>query len=255
MEVFGHIVVSFTRGVTEHINPEEHEYTAVPSGYDLFARTGLEWYHHPVDELIYQEYSEREATLVNYIGTSSLNVRMIDACSTEENEETPCHQSDQDTEMAWKRLRPSALYTACKSMYIGILISVVTASIVGSLFMLISYLCYRFISNCELYPKYSIPVNVQWIRSISDVISCAFLYTWFFAGMLLLFRPYQLYGAKGKLILVICPCYFLDTFYRLVLQALGISHSKLSTLQKIPLNLIFFLSICCQAYLVTNHFW
>ena len=254
MEVFGHIVVSFTRGVTEHINTEEHEYTAVPSGYDLFARTGLEWYHHPVDELIYQEYSEREATLVNYIGTSSLNLRMINACSTEENEETPCHQSDQDTEMAWKRLRPSALYTACKSMYFGILISVVTASIVGSLFMLISYLCYRFISNCELYPKYSIPVNVQWIRSISDVISCAFLYTWFFVGMLLLFRPYQLYGAKGKLILVICLCYFLDTFYRLVLQALGISHSKLSTLQKIPLNLIFFLSICCQAYLVTNHF-
>ena len=254
MEVFGHIVVSFTRGVTEHINPEEPEHTAESFGYDLFERTGLEWYHHPVDELIYQEYSDREATLVNYIGTSSLNVRMIDACSTEENEETRCHQSDQDTEMAWKRLRPSALYTACKSMYIGVLISVVTASVVGSLYMLISYLCYRFINNCEFYPKDSIPLNVQWIRSISDVISCGFLYTWFFAGMLLLFRPYQIYGVKGKLILVICLCYLLDTSYRLALQVLGISRSKLSTPQKMPLNLIFFVSICCQAYLVTNHF-
>ena len=252
MEVFGHIVVSFTRGVTEHINPEDPEYTAL-FGYDPFESTGLEWYHRPVDELIYQEYSEREATLVNYIGIRSHNERVIDACSTEENEEIPGHQSDEDGRMAWKRLRPSALCTARKSMYIGVLISVVTASIVGSLYMLISYLCFTFINNCEFYPKDSIPENVQWIRSISDVISCLFLYTWFFACMLFLFRPYQLHGAKGKLILVICLCYLLDTSYRLALQALGISRSKLSTLQKIPLNLIFFLSTCCQAYLVTNH--
>ena len=252
MEVFGHIVVSFTRGVTEHINPEDPEYTAL-FGYDPFESTGLEWYHRPVDELIYQEYSEREATLVNYIGIRSHNERVIDACSTEENEEIPGHQSDEDGRMAWKRLRPSALCTARKSMYIGVLISVVTASIVGSLYMLISYLCFTFINNCEFYPKDSIPENVQWIRSISDVISCLFLYTWFFACMLFLFRPYQLYGAKGKLMLVICLCYLLDTSYRLALQALGISRSKLSTLQKIPLNLIFFLSACCQAYLVTNH--
>ena len=254
MEVLGHIVVRFTRGVTEHINPEEPEYTTASSGYDPFESTGLEWYHRPVDELIYQEYREREATLVNYIGTSSLHVRVIDACSTEdENEEIPWYQSDEDRAMAWKRLRPSALRTACKSMYIGVLISVLTAIVIGSLYILISYLCYRFVNNCEFYPKDSIPVKVQWMRSISDVISCAFLYTWFFVCMLFLFRPYQLSGVKGKLILVICICYLLDASYRLALQALGISRSKLSILEKIPLNLIFFLSVCWQAYLVANH--
>ena len=198
-------------------------------------------------------YSQREATLVNYIGTSSLKVRVIDACSTDENEETHCRQSDEDEAMAWKRLRASALRTACKSMYIGVLISVITAAIIGSLSMLISYLCHSFINNCEFHPKDSIPVKVQWMRSISDVISCGFLYTWFFACMLFLFRPYQIYGVKGKLILVICLCYLLDASYRLALQALGISRSKLSTLKKIPLDLIVFLSIFCQAYLVTNH--
>ena len=253
MELFGRIVVGFTRGVTEYINPEEPEHTAVSFGRNPFGSTGLEWHYHPVDELIYQEYSEREATLVNYIGTSRLNVRVIDACSTEEDEETHCPQSDEDRAMAWKQLRPSALRTACKSMYIGVLISVITAAVIGSLYMLISYLCYTFINTCEFYPKDSIPVKVQWMRSISDAISCSFLYTWYFACMLFLFRPYQLYGVKGKLILVSCLCYVLDTSYRLTLQALGISRSKLSTLQKIPLYLILFLSMCWQTCLVTNH--
>ena len=61
-------------------------------------------------------------------------------------------------------------------------------------------------------------------------------------------------GVKRKLILVACLAYFLDTTYRMVLQALGISHSKLSTLQKLPLNGLFLMSVCGQAYLVTNHF-
>jgi len=35
---------------------------------------------------------------------------------------------------------------------------------------------------------------------------------------------------------------------------LGISHSKLCTLQKLPLNVLFFMGVCWQAYLLTNHF-
>ena len=62
IEVFGHIVFSFTRGVTEHYNPEEPEYTAESFGYDPLQSTGREWYYLPVDELIYQEYSDREVT-------------------------------------------------------------------------------------------------------------------------------------------------------------------------------------------------
>ncbi len=61
-------------------------------------------------------------------------------------------------------------------------------------------------------------------------------------------------GVKRKLVLAACLVYFLDTCYRVALQALGISHSKLSGLQKIPLNALFVMAICWQAYFLTNHF-
>ena len=60
LELFGHIVFSFTRGVTEHYNPEEPEFTAESFGCCPLESTGREWYCHPVDELIYQQYSDRE---------------------------------------------------------------------------------------------------------------------------------------------------------------------------------------------------
>ena len=254
MEVFGHIVFSFTRGVAEYFNPEEPEFTAESFGYDPLESTGREWNCLPVDELIYQEYSDREITNLDYIASSRLDIRVLNACSPEENEETQEDQPDEDRAMAWKRHRPSALRTACKSMYIGALISLLTATIIGSVYVMISYLCYKIINSCEFYPKKSIPIKVQWTRSISDVISCAFLYMWFFTSILLLFRPYQLMGVKRKLLLVICLAYFLDTVYRVTLQALKISHSNLSTLQKIPLNAIFSIGVCWQVYLLTNHF-
>ncbi len=140
IEVFGHIVFSFTRGVTEHYNPEEPDFTAESFGYDPLQSTGREWNYLPVDELIYQEYSDREATSLDYLASNRLDVRVIDACSPEENEETQDDQQDEDRAMAWKRLRPSALRTVCKSMYIGALISVLTATIMGSVYMLITYL-------------------------------------------------------------------------------------------------------------------
>ena len=118
--------------------------------------------------------------------------------------------------------------------------------------MLISY--FKTASNCEFHLIRSIPVRVQGMRLISDAIACGFLYTSFFLVMLFLFRPHQLKGVKGKLILVACIAYFLDTTYRLVLQALRTSHSKLSTLQKIPLFVLYFTGVCWQAYLLTNHF-
>ena len=254
IELFGRIVFSFTRGVTEHYNPEEPEYTAESFGYDPLQSTGREWYYLPVDELIYQEYSDREVTSSDYLASSRLDVRVIDACSTEENEETREDEQDEDGTMAWKRLRPSALRAVCKSMYIGALISLLTATIIGSVYMTISYLCFKTVNNCEFHPKKSIPVKVQWMRSISDVILCAFLYIWFFELMLFLFRPYQLRGVKRKLILVCVVMYSLDTLYRVILQALRISYSNLSSVQKIPLNALFLTNACIQAYLITKHF-
>ncbi|KAL9956326.1 hypothetical protein ACROYT_G037791 [Oculina patagonica] len=253
MEVFGHIVFSFTRGVTEHFNPEEPEFTAEYFGYDPLQSTGREWYYLPVDELIYQEYSDREVTNLNYLASSHLNLKVLDACSPEENEETQEDQQDEDRAMAWKRLRPSALRTVCKSMYIGALISLLTATIIGSIYMLISYLSLETVA-CEFHPKKSIPIQVQWMRTIADVIRTAFLDLTFFICVLFASRSYQLMGIKRKMIFVYCLGYCLQALYLISLQALGISHSKPSNLQKIPIHLISIVSACWQVYLVTDHF-
>ena len=61
-EVVGQFLFSFTRGVTEHYNPEDPEFTAEFFGYDPLESTGREWHYQPVDELIYQEYSDRDST-------------------------------------------------------------------------------------------------------------------------------------------------------------------------------------------------
>ena len=255
IEVSGHIVFSFTRGVTEHYNPQEPaECRAESFGYDPLQSTGREWYYHPVDELIYQEYSDREATSLDYLASNHPDMRVINACSLEENEETQEDQQDEDRAIAWKRLRPSALRTACKSMYIGALISLLTAIIIGSVCLLISYLSNKTLNNCEFHPKKSIPLNVQWMRTISLVICCSFLHYSSFVIMLFLFRSYQLMGVKRKLMLVSCFGSCFQAFYIIALQALGISHSKPSSSQLIPSNVIAVISLCLQVYFVTNHF-
>ncbi|PFX13401.1 hypothetical protein AWC38_SpisGene22517 [Stylophora pistillata] len=113
IEVFGHIVVSFTRGVVEHYNPKETELTAESLGYNRLGSTGLEWNYLPVDELIYQEYSDGEVRTSDYQADISRNVTVIDACSLEENDEIETEQREEDRAMAWKRFRPSALRTVC----------------------------------------------------------------------------------------------------------------------------------------------
>ena len=87
LQVLAHFVFSFTRGVTDHYNPEEPEFTAESFGYNPLESTGREWYYHPVDELIYQEYSDREATSSDYLASSRLYVRVINACLPENKEE------------------------------------------------------------------------------------------------------------------------------------------------------------------------
>ena len=99
IEVFGHIVFRFTRSVTEQYNPEEPEFTAESFGYNPLQSTGREWYFKPVDELIYQEYNNREATSRDYLPSSTLNVRVIDAFSPYENKATQDDPGDEDTAM------------------------------------------------------------------------------------------------------------------------------------------------------------
>ena len=188
--------------------------------------TGREWYYYPVEELIFQEYSDREATSLDYLGSRSHYVMVIDACAPEENEERQGDQQDEDKAMAWKQHRPSALRTVCKSMYIGALISLLAAILVGAVYMLAVYLSFKTVQICQFHRRNSTSIQIQWIRSMSDVISCAFPFIWFFVLTLFLFRPFQLEGVKKKLLLVCFVIYTLDAIYRVVLQATGISHSE-----------------------------
>ena len=254
MEVLGNIVFRFTRQVTEHYNPQEPEYTAESFGYDPLQSTGREWYYHPVDELIYQEYSDREATSQDYLVSSRLDIRVTNACSTEENEETQEDQQDEDRAMAWKRLRPSAFRTVSQSMCTGALISLLTATIIGIVFVITLYLGYKTLFNCRYLPLKSIPIRVQRTITISDLIACGLFYACVIIHLLLLFRPYQLYGIKTKLILVCCVIFSLDASYRVVLQAIGKPFSHMPAFYRVPLYTFFMVNISLQSYLVTTSF-
>ena len=174
IELFGHIMFSFTRGVTKHNNPEESEFIAETFQYSppVLESTGREWYRHPVDELIYQQYSDREASSPDcYLGISRLNLRVTTYARWRKMKmkkwmkiET-WHGSDSD--------HPLSVYFS-QSMFIGRLISLLTAAIVGLLYILISYLCYKTLLNDQFQAQTSIPVQVQWIRTISGVITTFF---------------------------------------------------------------------------------
>ncbi|XP_067025037.1 uncharacterized protein [Acropora muricata] len=115
LEMVSHIVFSFTRGVTEHYNPDEPEFTPELFGYNSLesTRDRRAWNYFPVDEMIYQEYSDRQDTTLDYLPASGSRVRLNDASLPDENQRVQESQPlvEADTAMAWKRLRPSALAT------------------------------------------------------------------------------------------------------------------------------------------------
>jgi len=82
-EFFGHILIGFTRSVAEHYNFDESK-NHLDYALD---NTGKEWYSQPVVEVIYQEYSNGEATAQDYLRTKS-DAKVVDACSTEDSEQT-----------------------------------------------------------------------------------------------------------------------------------------------------------------------
>ena len=69
-------------------NPEEPEFTVESFGFDPLQSTGREWNYLPVDELIYQEYSDRGLTSLDYLAPICLNMTVIHASTQEENKET-----------------------------------------------------------------------------------------------------------------------------------------------------------------------
>ena len=179
---------------------------------------------------------------------------MTDACSTEQtDEETQEAHHNENESMAWKRLRPSALHTSFQSMYIGAWISLLMAIIVGTISTMVLYLPFETVHQCEFSPLNSTSIQMQWMRSVSDIIASAFMYIWFFLLVLFLFRPFQLTGIKRKLFLVCLITYSLDTVYRVALQASGISHSYISYPLRIPLTAFFFSNQCLQIYILTKY--
>ncbi|XP_068675401.1 uncharacterized protein [Montipora foliosa] len=259
IEVFGHIVFSFTRSVSEQYSPKDPDYSQETLEYSLLLlqNTGREWYAQPVDEIIYQEYSDKEVTVDDFLPAScTVKADSLNACSLGDSTEQGKNQEAAlDGAMSWKQLRPSVLQTMYKSTVIGASISLLSAIAIGMLFTVTSYLNYNTFLNCYFEQKTSISLKIQWMHVISDVISHFFLYIWVPLLALVLFRPYQLSGAKKKLFLCCMFMYFLDSLYRVTLQVLGISKSfPLSHEQVIPLDILFVASIFGHNYVLANHF-
>ena len=82
IEVFGHIIFSFTRSVSEQYSPKDSEYSQETLEYSLLQNTGREWYAQPVDKIIYQEYSNKEGTVDDFLPASCrVKAVFLDACS------------------------------------------------------------------------------------------------------------------------------------------------------------------------------
>ena len=251
-EFCGHIIYSFTRSVAEHYNFDEAQHASDLFGYNPLHDRGTEWYCQPVDEVIFQEYSNKEATSLDYLPSSNIGARFIDASSAEDNELT--QETPEDRAMAWKRLRLPMWRTVWNSLLFGFLMSVLSAAVVGIVSILLYYLCYQTKLNCQGKPKEAIPKKLQWIITITGNVFAFMIYCWFFLNSLFFFRPFQIWGVKLKTFLLCLPFFCLDAAYRIASQALGISHSKLSTTQTLPLNFLFLSSVCLQSYNFSKHF-
>ena len=216
-EFFGHILFSLTRSATEHYDFfNEAENLSDLFGYNALENTGKEWYCQPVDEVIYQEYSNSEATAMDYLTRSSLNARLIDACSREDNEER--QETREDTAMAWKQLRLSIFRTVSSSLSFGFSISVLSATVIGIVSIAVYYLTYQTLLSCQDQSKAdSFPLKLQWVITISKVFLLFFVYQLFFVNALFFFRPFQISGLKLRLFLLGLVPYCLDSAYRIAM--------------------------------------
>ena len=186
-EFIGQMLIGFTRSVADQYNFDEMENHLELFGYNALDDTGEEWYCQPVGEVIYQEYSNSEATALR----KSSDAKLINACSTEDDEQTQELEEHVDGAMAWKQLRPEIHRTVWSSLYFGFLISaVLTAAIVGMIFIPVYYLGFQTQLICEHHSKDSIPTKLQWLITISDIFSAIFLYFWYFLNTFY-FGPFQ----------------------------------------------------------------
>ena len=253
-ELFGNIVFNFTRSVAERYDSGESDHVANRIGYNSLEGTGKEWYARHTGEVIYQEYSNRKATSADYLTNRwSLRAQLIDASSTSATTHTP-ELSSEAIDMAWKHLRPSISRTVLNSLCYGFLISVLSATVFGMISFTVYYFCYQTQLNCEYHSKESIPIKLQWFITVSKVLSAGFLYFWILINISFYFCPFQLSGVRKTIFIVSLLFYLIDSVYRIGIQAGGISHSKLTALQRIPPTAIFYLSSCVIIFVIKKHF-
>ena len=156
--------------------------------------------------------------------------------------------------MAWKQLRPSIFRTVLSSLYLGVFISVLSASIVGIVSIAVYYLGYQTLLSCQDQSKAdSISIKLQWVITLSKVFFVCFQYHLFFLNVLFFFRWFQISGLKLKIFLLCFIPYCLDSAYRIGMQVFGISIAHFSR-EEIPCRVLFYLSACSQIYVIARHF-
>ena len=153
IEEFGNIVFSFTPSVSETFSSEDIYRRQEFLEYLPLENSGLERCAEPVDQMIYQEYSDKDSTVDDSSPQCcKLRAVILDVSSAETStvEQTESRKSNHERELYWKELRPYILRTICKSMVFGAWISLLSAFTVG---MLLTLICY----SKKLLLKNSIP--------------------------------------------------------------------------------------------------
>lgn len=98
IEMFGGIILGFTRNVAENDNPNEVEFGLETFGFNPLERTGLEWTFIPSTKLF------SKSTSYGHNGRQGI----INACSPENHKEN-IQNENVNGEMEWKRFRPSII--------------------------------------------------------------------------------------------------------------------------------------------------
>ena len=110
-----------------------------------------------------------------------------------------CRNDDTETAgaMAWKTFSPSIRHTISDSMFIGSLISLLSAISIGTIYIALAFLIYKTVMNCQ-YQQEKMTLLQQWMRTIADIVSTALIYFSPVLNLLFLFRSFQLKGLKQK---------------------------------------------------------
>ena len=214
-EVCGGIVMGLTRGVAEHfINTNEESLCLSASllVYNPLESTGLEWNHRPVDECIYEEYSDKDDTISGHFAWRKVQPKVLNALSRDDGEVTTGQTNDKRA--TWKLFRPSLKGTLRKSLYFGFLISFLSAFTIGSICILVYYInCQTVLVCLTRHNQTAVPIKIQWSKTISEVMIVAITYFWLTLNTLFYFRPYQIEDIKRSLFLISSQFYVLNSVH------------------------------------------